>query len=81
MLKKIVSCAALALTVWVAPVQAQDAPSTLPRTVQAALKRAQIPAGALSVFVAPAPPRVGCPTRAGEMVEGLRLPRSPSGLQ
>ena len=56
MLKKIVSCAALALTVWVAPVQAQDAPSTLPRTVQAALKRAQIPADALSVFVAPAPP-------------------------
>lgn len=56
MLKKIVSCAALALTVWVAPVQAQDAPSTLPRTVQAALKRAQIPANALSVFVAPAPP-------------------------
>ena len=56
MLKKIVSCAALALTVWVAPLQAQDAPSTLPRTVQAALKRAQIPADALSVFVAPAPP-------------------------
>lgn len=56
MLKKIVSCAALALTVWVAPVQAQDALSTLPRTVQAALKRAQIPADALSVFVAPAPP-------------------------
>lgn len=57
------------------PGAGQDAPSTLPRTVQAALKRAQIPADALSVFVAPAPP--GKP-RA--WTGKLAAPRNPASV-
>lgn len=75
MLKKFVSCLALALAVATPAARAQTAPAPLPAPVQAALKRLQIPADALSVFVAPA-----TPGQAPHLAWNSTTPRNPASV-